>query len=158
MRGELDDALARLARRDELKRRLAAEPPPAPGPPVTTQPAPPTPVDEVTAAVRQVVSRYPDMAVTLSVHTGSSAALLRVQWTAGEVTVTVGPATTDVRSPAPAPAQPPVAGAGPPAWPAGAGQPWAGPADSAATGRSAARLANLIRSDPSLLDGYENQR
>ncbi|MEV0728797.1 MULTISPECIES: hypothetical protein [Polymorphospora] len=154
MRGELDDALARLARRDELKRRLAAEAPPAPEPP---PPAGPTPADEVTAAVREVVSRHPDMAVTLSVHTGASAALLRVQWTAGEVTVTVGPATTDVRAPA-ATHAPGAATAAPPAWPAGTGQPWTGPADSAATGRSAARLAELIRSDPSLLDGYENER
>ena len=65
MRGGLDDALDKLARRDELRRRAAGE---APG----TPPA----VTELVEAVAAVVARHPDLAITMGVEGAGDPVLL----------------------------------------------------------------------------------
>jgi hypothetical protein len=152
MRGDLDETLARLARRDEALRRRAAaagegprqEDSAAPAPagrgehgayrlPGGTGPEQRDPVEEVAEAVRRVVAEHPGLAVSLRVEQGGQAYPLRVAWSGPEVTV--GPL------PAPAP---------PPAWPMPAKT---GPAPGQdGVGDPAARLAELIRRDPSVLD------
>jgi hypothetical protein len=160
MRGDLDDPLARMARWDELRRRLdsaQARPEPAvrpdPEPPAQTpvqraadplvgsrpdSPAysrpdspvdsrPDSPVDELTAAVRQVVERRQDLSVTLIVQDAQSMSSVRVAWWGGELRVTV----TEVESDE-VPDEPP-------------------PAPEPESGRTAARLAELLRHNPSLL-------
>jgi hypothetical protein len=149
MRGDLDETLARLARRDEaLRRRGAAtgEEPrrhdagARPGehgtdrPRGVTRPEPRDPVQEVAEAVRRVVAEHPGLAVTLRVEQGGQAYPLRVTWSGPEVTV--GPV------PPPAP---------PPAWPMSVKTVPASGQDGV-NADPAARLAELIRRDPSLLD------
>ncbi|WP_405091432.1 hypothetical protein OG767_29820 [Micromonospora sp. NBC_01392] len=185
MRGDLDETLARLARREEAQRRrvpLPGEPvehadtgtpaehadtgTPAehadagrpakhaePGAPAGVEPvedraghgayrlrgghASPRrdPVEEVAEAVRRVVAAHRGLAVTLRVELGDQAYPMRVSWAGPEVTV--GPAST------PAP---------PPTWPMSVKTVAAPGHDPRATD-PAARLAELIRRDPSLLDG-----
>jgi flavoprotein len=65
MRGGLDDALDKLARRDELRRRAAAE---ATG----TPPA----VTELVEAIAAVVGRNPTLAVTVGVEGAGDPVLL----------------------------------------------------------------------------------
>jgi hypothetical protein len=187
VRGELDDALARMARMEELQRRLAAEPardsPPPVEPPRENHPPveqhhssaepvpvagePPqdprsamepgrdgwsrlepvrvawSPVDDVIEAVRLVVAHHPRLAVTLWAEDGSTGAAVRVEWVDGVVTVTPDDE--------PAAAMP-SAGAPPPSFPVAVQTPpaWAPPTEAGAN-ESAARLAELIRRDPSLL-------
>ena len=165
MRGELDDALARMARREELLRRRAAQPteghrPPAEGARPAAEGTRPSaeddryptdgtrsPVEDVAEAIRRVVTNHPGLTVSLTVEQGTSHAALRVGWSTGIVTVT--PAAGPV-----APVTPP----GPPAWPLTVQTVpgWAAVADDHA-GDSAARLAELIRRDPSLLRGSQGQ-
>jgi hypothetical protein len=190
VRGELDDALARMARMEELQRRLAAEStrdtgasveqphgnhPPvgqhyetrSPDTPVPLAAEPPhdprspmepgrdawsqvepvraawSPVDDVVEAVRLVVEHHPPLAVTLWAEDGSTGAAVRVEWVDGVVTVTPDDE--------PAVAMP-TAGAPPPSFPMAVQTPpaWAPPTEAGAND-SAARLAELIRRDPSLL-------
>lgn len=131
MRGELDDTLARLARREEVLRKRAAQ-----------IAAGDSPVDEVTDAVARLVARNPELAVTMSVSWGSERRALRIAWSDEQVTV------TPVAEPAG-----PTAG-GPPSWPMSVKTvpAWAAAGDGLADD-SAARLADLIRHDPSLLGG-----
>ncbi|SIN24085.1 hypothetical protein [Micromonospora cremea] len=167
MRGDLDETLARLARREEALRRRAndrdetATPPgPAGGP---ADPAggrtdarnagPDTygevggwgPVEEVAEAVRQVVGAHPGLAVTVRVeHAGRTYPLL-ISWDGPHVTV--GP------EPLAAPVEPP------PAWPlSGRTVPAWAPGPNGLTPDPAARLAELIRRDPSLLDELDPRR
>ncbi|GAB3071196.1 hypothetical protein [Micromonospora schwarzwaldensis] len=157
MRGDLDETLARLARREEAQRQrvpLPGEPAEAVdrGTPAGAEPAedraghgayrlrggsaPPRrdPVEEVAEAVRRVVAAHRGLAVTLRVEVGVQAYPLRVSWSGPEVTV--GPAS------APTP---------PPAWPISV-KTVAAPGHDPREADPAARLAELIRRNPSLLD------
>ncbi|MEV0152710.1 hypothetical protein AB0H57_03075 [Micromonospora sp. NPDC050686] len=159
MRGGLDDTLARLARREELRRRgdaegaeRAATDGPAAGPaeagrPVVGRPnagpqnggraaphreapvgrhgAERDPVAEIAEAVRRVVAEHPDVTVQL-----------RVEYDGRTYPLRVGPAEPGAL-----------------VWPAPPGPPPAWPAPDAAGADPAARLADLIRRDPSLLTG-----
>lgn len=76
MRGGLDDALDKLARRDELRRRAAAE---ATG----TPPA----INELVEAVAAVVARNPEMAITIGVEGAGEPVLLHFANDGGVVQV-----------------------------------------------------------------------
>ncbi|MGR6322440.1 hypothetical protein Q2K19_13410 [Micromonospora soli] len=148
MRGDLDETLARLARREEALRHRG----PVPGEesedtePVTREghgayrlrggPGPErrNPIEDVAEAMRRVVAEHPGLAVTLRVEQGGQAYPLRISWSGPEVTVT----------PVPAPAPPP-------AWPMSVKTVPAPGQDRVATD-PAVRLAEMIRRDPSLLE------
>ncbi|MFC0503780.1 hypothetical protein [Micromonospora costi] len=95
------------------------------------------PVEAVVEAVRRVVAEHPGLAVTVRVEQGGQAYPLRVAWSGDEVTVAA--------ELAPPPTWP-VSGRNAPSWPPGRG----------GTGHApAARLAELIRRDPSLLTDHD---
>ncbi|MEU7754629.1 hypothetical protein [Micromonospora sp. NPDC049171] len=191
MRGDLDETLARLARREEALRRRAndrddtAPPSGLPGPGGGDAPsagpgrgdapnaepgrgdapnAGPArhdarhagadspgdvagwgPVEEVAEAVRQVVGTYPGLVVTVQVQHEGRTYPLRVSWDGPDVTVGPVPPT--------APVEPP------PAWPlSGRTVPGWAPGPDGLTPDPAARLAELIRRDPSLLDELDPRR
>ncbi|WP_089157529.1 hypothetical protein [Micromonospora sp. NBS 11-29] len=153
MRGDLDETLARLARREEALRRRAplpadierGTPDGGPAPEPTRDRAghgayrlrgggtPPRrdPVEEVAEAVRRVVAEHPGLAVALRVELGEHAYPLRISWAGPEVTV--GP-------PVPPPALPMSVRTVP------------APGHDPLEGDPAARLAEMIRRDPFLLD------
>jgi hypothetical protein len=131
MRGELDDALARMARREEIKRRVAEQS--ADGE---------SPADEVTEAVRRVVAQHQGLAVRLWVEDGTAGTGVRVAWRDGAVAVTPEANLDPPPAGGPEAVSWPVSGRNVPGWPA---------ADGVADA-SAARLAEMIRRDPSLLD------
>ncbi|MBX7264977.1 hypothetical protein KIF24_02160 [Micromonospora sp. Llam7] len=167
MRGGLDETLARMRRREEALRRRSTEPATATGEPSGPQPdrapgfgerradgrnagpgwagthepaheAPPRHVvEEVAEALRVAVAAHPGSAVTARVEHDGQAYDLRVAWVDQAVTVTAQPATP------------------PPAWPMSANTVpgWSSAQDVSAD--PAARLAELIRRDPSLLTGEE---
>ncbi|MFG3421949.1 hypothetical protein ACIBTZ_15840 [Micromonospora sp. NPDC049460] len=179
MRGGLDETLARLARREEALRRRAADQGGAADGEAAAPPAVPDgvarararvrtshseqladgrgetrnagpgwgdarrageprdPVAEVADAVRRVVVGHPGMAVTIRVEHDRKAYPLRIAWTG--TGVTVGAETPAV----PPPPAGPTSGRTPPAWTPGREGPSADPA---------ARLTELLRGDPSLLD------
>jgi hypothetical protein len=114
--------LARLAKRDELRKRTED----APG---GHHPA----LEEVTDAVRRVVERHRDLSVTVYAQEGETAAEVRVAWANDEVQVTV--LATDEGPVQPTPT------------------PWT--ATEASANGAAARLAAMIRQDPSLLAGHD---
>ncbi|MEU5906411.1 hypothetical protein [Micromonospora sp. NPDC047527] len=177
MRGDLDETLARLARREEALRRRTSDrddtaPPPAPvgGPEHSSggradahnagpgrhdarhagrdDPADVAgwgPVEAVAEAVREVVGAHPGLAVTVHVEHDGRTYPLRVHWDGQDVTV--GP------EPSAAPVDPP------PAWPL-SGRTVAGwtPGPDGLTPDPAARLAELIRRDPTLLDELDPRR
>lgn len=105
VRGELDDALARLARREELQRRRSGDAHTAD-----------VVLDEVADALRQVVAQHPGVAVTATVHLGATDSTVRVAWSDGSTTVT---ATGDAAGGGPGGGMydEPVAGRTPYAWP-----------------------------------------
>ncbi|MFG3556286.1 hypothetical protein ACGGAQ_18080 [Micromonospora sp. NPDC047557] len=173
MRGDLDETLARLARREEALRRRVTDrddtaPPPGPtagqGAATGGRNAGPArhdgrhaerespgdvvgwgPVEEVAEAVRQVVGAHPGLAVTVRVEHDGRTYPLRVSWDGPDVTV--GP------EPPAAPVQPP------PSWPlSGRTVPAWAPGPDGLTPDPAARLAELIRRDPSLLDELDPRR
>lgn len=147
MRGELDEALARMARREEVLRRLTA---PAPDDGQTVAPSGVDPAAEVAEAVRLVVAAHPGLSVTLSVDDGSSVRGVRVAWTADTVTVTAdGPPGG---TPAPT-------GDAPPSWPLPAqpGPAWTVDTDGLSDDPDA-RLAELIRRNPTLLESLRRQQ
>ncbi|WP_435205304.1 hypothetical protein [Micromonospora sp. bgisy143] len=163
MRGDLDETLARLARREEARRRRADDraattPPPGPtaaparnaGPARHAERDDPDaagwgPVEEVTEAVRQVVGVHPGLAVTVRVEHDGRTYPLRVSWDGPDVTV--------APEPPPAPVEPP------PSWPlSGRTVPAWAPGPDGLTPDPAARLAELIRRDPSLLDELDPRR
>lgn len=77
MRGGLDDALERLARRDRMRRRTnqqAGGPPPA--------------VSELVEAIAEVVGRNPEMTLTIGVEGAGAPVLLHVAMEDGVVRVT----------------------------------------------------------------------
>jgi hypothetical protein len=75
VRGELDDALARLARREELQRRRAEAA------------APDAVLDEVADALRRVVAQHPGLAVTATVTDAGGSSTVRVAWSEGSAAV-----------------------------------------------------------------------
>ncbi|MCI4063014.1 hypothetical protein MRQ36_10675 [Micromonospora sp. R77] len=183
MRGDLDETLARMARREEALRRRAGTPDdeadgiaparpaggagtyrsrdgrepvtrepdgrqpvaretdgrqpvarePEAGRPLAGQPVARDPVEEVAEAVRRVVAAHPGLAVTLRVEHDGRAYPLRVSWAGPDVTVG-----------AEAVAKPP------PAWPMSV-KTVSAPGQDGPGADPAARLAELIRRDPSLL-------
>jgi hypothetical protein len=156
MRGELDDALARLRRWDEVRQRLAtgsgrasvpgrpAEPPAAHGaaPVPASEPAPtPGPaVEEMINAIGEIVRRHPQLTVAVTIaEAGTSWTAELVGRENAEPAVTRLEYETSTNGVAPAPQ------VRPPTLP---GRPES--AESAE--RTTARLAELIRQDPSLLD------
>ncbi|WP_326555266.1 hypothetical protein [Micromonospora sp. NBC_01813] len=160
MRGDLDDALARLARRDQLNKRVSQ------GNDRTASAA-----QEIAAAVRQVVERHPGLTASVRLVDGGQAVDFTVAHHGGRVQVTVdGPTATGQP---PATGRPPNGtrdvhghpGGGAPASTGGFGEsptsgvPTAGgppdwpPRSEFTPGSPAARLAEMIRQDPSLLNG-----
>ncbi|MGC5050280.1 hypothetical protein ACLQ2S_02310 [Micromonospora sp. DT48] len=168
MRGGLDETLARMRRREEALRRRAGDPTgaaddqPGPGPEGgsgsslsrtdnrnagpgwvgTRPPAHETPsrhpVEDVAEALRAAVAAHPGTSVTARVEHGGKAYDLRVTWVDHEVTVSGQPA------------------APPPSWPLSIKTvPVRSSAPDGLTEAPAARLAELIRRDPSLLTGEE---
>jgi len=90
VRGGLDDALERLARRDELRRRTSPE--------GSTPPA----VTELAEAVAAVVARHSDLAITMGVEGAGAPVLLRVAVEDGTVHIAVtSPEVTATAEPAP---------------------------------------------------------
>jgi len=158
VRGELDDALARLRRWDEVRQKLASgatsgadveadpTPPPPPPPEPPAGPVPGPAVDEAVAAVGEVVRRYPRTAIVVTVRDQGTF------WTAhlaigadGQVEVTR--AEPRDAGEAPQPTKPVAAESG--IGPVGRGM---SPPSGETPERAASRLADLIRRDPSLLD------
>ncbi|MEV5763164.1 hypothetical protein AB0L34_01090 [Micromonospora sp. NPDC052213] len=100
------------------------------------------PVAEVADAVRRVVVGHPGMAVTIRIEHGRKAYPLRIAWTG--TGVTVGAEKPAVPPPAAGPAASgPASGRTPPAWT---------PDQEGLGADPAARLTELLRNDPSLLD------
>jgi hypothetical protein len=116
MRGGLDDALARMARMEEMRRR-AAEPAANPGatqgfrhraaePPAT----PGAVVEELVQAARGAVARDRELSITVTVAYRGRTSAVRVERLDGEVTVTVVPAQPrEVEAAPPEPPEPPSA-------------------------------------------------
>ncbi|GIF09591.1 hypothetical protein [Actinoplanes siamensis] len=77
MRGGLDDALDKLARRDELRRRAAAG----------ENPGPPPAVSELVEAIAGVITRYPHLGVTVGVEGAGDPVLLHFGFADGTVQV-----------------------------------------------------------------------
>jgi hypothetical protein len=77
VRGGLDDALEKLARRDELRRRAAGE---ATGTPAA--------VSELVEAIAAVVGRHPRLGVTVGVEGDGDPMVLRFYYEDGQVQVT----------------------------------------------------------------------
>ncbi|MER7267446.1 hypothetical protein ABT344_03920 [Micromonospora carbonacea] len=129
---------------DALPRRTGGAPalPAAPAPVHPVGVAGRDPVDEVAGAVARVVAAHPGMTVALRVEHDGQAYPLRVGWSNGRVTVGAEAATV------PPPVWPLTVKAVP-AWPADADRLKVDPA---------ARLAELIRRDPSLLDSTDPTR
>jgi hypothetical protein len=86
VRGELDDALARLARREELQRRRAG-----------AGAAPDVILDEVADALRRVVALHPGVSVTATVTDSAGSSTVRVGWLEGSGAV-VPPVEADRRA------------------------------------------------------------
>ncbi|GAB3951770.1 hypothetical protein [Micromonospora vulcania] len=177
MRGDLDETLARLARREEARRRRTTDrddtaPLPAPadqtarpgtGRTDTRNVGPARhdprhagretpgemagwgPVEAVAEAVREVVSAHPELAVTVRAEYDGRTYPLRIFWDGTDVRI--GP------EPPPAPVAPP------PSWPlSGRTVPAWVPGPGGLTPDPAARLAELIRRDPSLLNELDPRR
>lgn len=133
MRGDLEETLARLARREEAMRRRAIHPDDEAG---GAEPRPDdrAAVEEVAEAVRRVVAAHPGMVVSLRVEHGGQAYLLRVSWAGPDVTV----GAPDAAGP-------------PPVWPMSV-KTVPAPGQEGPSPDPAARLAEMIRRDPSLLE------
>ncbi|MEU1889169.1 hypothetical protein [Micromonospora sp. WMMD987] len=164
MRGGLDETLARLARREEARRRRTVDQgaevddgtptvafeatgpaAPAPGGSVAV-PADVDPVEAVAEAVRRVVAGWPGLSVGLRVEYAGRTYPLRVE----RADTTAGRTGAAVRAAPEPPAAPP------PAWPPASRTPpaWT-PAREMPGVDPAARLAELIRRDPTLLDNND---
>ncbi|MEU4239006.1 hypothetical protein [Actinoplanes sp. NPDC026619] len=90
MRGGLDDALDKLARRDELRRRAAGE---------TSGPSPA--VSELVEAIAAVVARHPHLGVTVGAEGSGEPVLLHFFFADGQVQVSADtPVATTESAPA----------------------------------------------------------
>ncbi|WP_341717868.1 hypothetical protein QQG74_29280 [Micromonospora sp. FIMYZ51] len=174
MRGGLDETLARMRRREEALRRRAGEPTGATddrtgaptdqlgdpglsrddsglgrvdsrnaGPGWTRDPGYDAPqrhvLEDAAEALRAVVAAHPGTSVAARIEHDGQAYDLRVVWSGDEVTVTGQPA------------------APPPSWPMSANTVPGWPASQDGLDADpAARLAELIRRDPSLLTGEQS--
>ncbi|RIV37260.1 hypothetical protein [Micromonospora radicis] len=164
MRGDLDETLARMRRREEALRRRSGEPagttgdepgPPAPaaggdqtdgraagtgwaGGEPAHEAAPRHVLADVAEALQAAVAAHPGSAVTARIDHDGQAYDLRVAWVGSEVVVTGQPVTS------------------PPAWPLSTNTVpgWSAGPDGL-NPDPAARLAELIRRDPSLLAGEQ---
>ncbi|MBO4206550.1 hypothetical protein [Micromonospora echinofusca] len=138
MRGELDEALARMARREELLRRRSA---PVEG--RSTAPPGGEPLAEVTEAVRRVVAAHPGLSVDLEVDHDGTARQLRIAWSGETVTVT----SSGAEATGTVPDSPP------PAWPLPVTPVpvWSVETDGLSDDPDA-RLAELLRRNPTLLE------
>nr|MDT0660237.1 hypothetical protein [Micromonospora sp. DSM 115978] len=171
---ELDDALARLARRQEALRRRTEQ--------STGEDR--SAAEEVTEAVQRVVARHPDITVTVLIARGREAATMHIAWSEGKVVAipvagpsspAIGPGTsagttgtatgtngpaTGTNGPATGTAHNGTGAAttgSAPSWPMSVKTvpSWAAASDGL-TEDPAARLADLIRRDPSLLGDPED--
>src|SRR5690242_2559238 len=158
MRGEPGDAMARMKRWEAVRQRLAEAN--GHGGPV---------VDDVVEAITEVVRQRDAVTVTVTVDTGGELATVRIVQRHGRIEVTHLQPQPLASPPAPVTAAPPdrspdlppeLPDAGPEEWPRD--MPWAGSPpirpnwpsrDPETLDQTAARLAELIRQDPSLLDG-----
>ena len=114
MSKDLNEALERLARWEELERRRSGGE---------------SALDEAVGAVKRVVERHPELALTLTVRGPAGTAIVQIDQHDGQVRVIVHRVT--------------------PALPSGpvAGQPLGAP-------RPAVRLAEMLREDPYMLDPH----
>lgn len=152
MRGGLDDALSRMARRDELRRRAEGS-------------AGSSGIEEVIRAVQRVVEKHPELSVMMAIDDPETTLWAQVKQSNGHAEVTVSPGDSPPPpppTPAPPPhplnggaaaqpaatPQPPNRGSVPPGMPQPAPPP-------PRTNYTAARLAELLREDPSLLDPHD---
>ncbi|HEX2774091.1 MAG TPA: hypothetical protein VHN18_16905, partial [Micromonosporaceae bacterium] len=101
-----DDALARLARREELQRRRAGG-----------STAPDVVLDEVAEALRSVVTQHPGLAVTATVTDAGGSSTVRVAWSDGSATVVPSAEPGDDALSGTGILDEPVAGRTPYAWP-----------------------------------------
>lgn len=117
-----------MARWEALRRRAAA------GRPIDDGPT--SPLRELAEAARKVVDQHPEMSITVTVQAVDGTSSVRVAWADGELTVT----TPDTGTGDTGTADTGTATAGD------------GPHDpERVSGAAAARLAELLRRDPSLL-------
>ncbi|GGR20567.1 hypothetical protein GCM10010168_43200 [Actinoplanes ianthinogenes] len=91
MRGGLDDALDKLARRDELRRRATGE----------SSPATPPAVTELVEAIAAVVARHPSLAVTVGVEGVGDPVLFQFAFAGGTVQVRADRSVADQPVPHP---------------------------------------------------------
>ncbi|RKN38929.1 hypothetical protein [Micromonospora endolithica] len=96
------------------------------------------PVEQVAEVVRRVVAEHPGMAVSVRIEQDGQAYPLRVSWSGGIVMVTAPEAT-----------------APPPVWPMSVKTVSAWTPRDGSDADPAARLAEMIRQDPSLLAGEQ---
>jgi hypothetical protein len=157
MRGEPGDAMARMKRWEAVRQRLAEAD--GNGRPV---------VDDVVEAVTEVVRHRDAVTVTVTVDTGGDLATVRIVQRHGRIEVTrllpqplaTPPAPVAAARDLPQELPQELPDDGPEEWPRD--MPWAGSPpirpnwqsrDPETLDQTAARLAELIRQDPSLLDG-----
>jgi hypothetical protein len=142
VRGGLDDALAKMARWEELRRRTEGS---------SSSPSPGTAVEEVVQAARRAVERDRELSVTVEVAYRGRTSAVRVEDQNGEVTVTVDRISAEPPPPpaaSPPPPEPPPASPPPPAAPpASPPPPASSPPASAAQPSAAAQLAELLRQE-----------
>jgi hypothetical protein len=148
MRGDPGDAMARMKRWEAVRQRLDDDT----GQPVRL-------VDEVVDAVGDVVRHHDTATVTVTVDDGGNLSTVRIVQRGGQLEVTH--LRPQAPPSAPAPPSPPVMPA-PPAEPRRNGdavpraiRPEWRSRDAETLDQTAARLAELIRQNPSLLDGND---
>ncbi len=129
MRGEPGDAMARMKRWDAVRQRLA-----------NATGSSEHMLAEVVKAVSEVVQRHGSLTVTVTVDDAGALATVRIVRRDGHVQVTRLEPRPAASTPADAP---------PPPWPA---------REAETLDQTAARLAELIRQDPSLLDDGRDER
>ena len=146
MDGGLDDPLMRMHRWEALRQRLASSAAGRLGPVV----------DEVVEAIATVLHRHAPVTVTVTVEGAETSASVQLLWQNGQLMVVRHEPSAPQAANGPA-ARP--AATGPAVRPAANG-PAAATGPAVRTGESseetAARLAELIRRDPSLLEGRDD--
>jgi hypothetical protein len=115
--GGLDDALARMARREQLRRRAEG------GGELAR-----SPVEDLAETLRHLVARHESLSVAVIAQDAGVTWQVRAARTGGEVRISVARVDAVLNGGAHRPPEPPA-------------------------GQTAARLADLLRHNPSLLDG-----